>query len=113
GTGKTTWTASWLRALLRLPGVDPARVRLCAPTGRAAQRLQESLRTSLDSLESPETLEGAANTSGPDAAARALQVTTLHTLLGYQPYTGRFARSPEDPIDADWILVDEASMVDV
>ncbi len=106
GTGKTTWTASWLRALLRLPGVSPDRVRLCAPTGRAAQRLQESLRTSLVSVSAGET-------TGPDAAARDLQTTTLHTLLGYQPYTGGFARRPEDPLDADYVLVDEASMVDV
>jgi exodeoxyribonuclease V alpha subunit len=34
-------------------------------------------------------------------------------LLGYQPYAGRFARTKDDPLDADWVLVDEASMVDV
>jgi exodeoxyribonuclease V alpha subunit len=106
GTGKTTWTASWLRALLRLPGVSPDRVRLCAPTGRAAQRLQESLRASLESVSAGEA-------NGPDADARALPATTLHALLGYQPYTGGFARTPEDPLDADYVLVDEVSMVDV
>ena len=88
GTGKTTWTAAWLRAVLRLPGVSPDRVRLCAPTGRAARRLEDSLE-------------------------RAIPVTTLHTLLGYRAFEGRFARGPEDPIDADWILLDEASMADV
>lgn len=103
GTGKTTWTAAWLRAVLRLRGVAPERVRLCAPTGRAARRLEESLR---------ERLAGSAG--GPfDDAARAASVTTLHALLGYRAFEGRFARGPEDPLDADWILLDEASMADV
>lgn len=103
GTGKTTWTAAWLRALLRIPGVDAGRVRLCAPTGRAAQRLTESLRATL-----------ARNLDDPrDAAAAGLQATTLHTLLGWRAFEGRFARSPEDPLDADWVLLDEASMADI
>jgi exodeoxyribonuclease V alpha subunit len=109
GTGKTTWTASWLRALLRLPGVSPDRVRLCAPTGRAAQRLQESLRASFENA-ARETETGLPN---PDAAAREIPVTTLHTLLGYHAQLDRFARGTGDPLDADWVLVDEASMVDV
>ncbi|MCD6023882.1 MAG: recD [Fibrobacteria bacterium] len=94
GTGKTTWIASWLGALLRLHALDPARVRLCAPTGRAAQRLQESLRAS------------------SDEAVTRVRVETLHTLLGYQPYNGNFARTAGDPLDADWVLLDEASMAD-
>jgi exodeoxyribonuclease V alpha subunit len=39
-------------------------------------------------------------------------VETLHTLLAYQPYSGRFARTADDPLDADWVLLDEASMAD-
>src|SRR5690606_16624621 len=103
GTGKTTWTAAWLRALLRIPGVDASRVRLCAPTGRAAQRLSESLRA---------TLAGN-HDDARDVAAAGLQATTLHTLLGWRSFEGRFARDPEDPLDADWVLLDEASMADV
>ncbi len=103
GTGKTTWTAAWLRAVLRLPGTDATRVRLCAPTGRAAQRLTESLRATL-----------AGNLDDPrDAAAAGLQATTLHTLLGWRAFEGRFARCPEDPLEADWVLLDEASMADI
>lgn len=94
GTGKTTWIASWLGALLRLHALDPARVRLCAPTGRAAQRLQESLRASAEK------------------DVPRVRVETLHALLGYQPHSGRFARTAEDPLDADWVLLDEASMAD-
>src|SRR5690606_8143306 len=95
--------AAWLRAVLRLPGVSPERIRLCAPTGRAARRLGESLRERLaDTGEHP-----------ADVAARAMPVTTLHSLLGYRAFEGRFARGPEDPLDADWVLLDEASMADV
>lgn len=102
GTGKTTWTAAWLRAYLRLPGSDPARVRLCAPTGRAARRLEESLRATL-----------AACADDPrDAAAANLPVTTLHALLGWNAHAGRFARTEGDPLDADVVLLDEASMAD-
>lgn len=103
GTGKTTWTAAWLRAYLRLPGSGPARVRLCAPTGRAARRLEESLRATL-----------AACADDPrDAAAAGMRVTTLHALLGWNAHAGRFARTEDDPLDTDVVLLDEASMADV
>jgi exodeoxyribonuclease V alpha subunit len=103
GTGKTTWTAAWLRAVLRLPGVTPERVRICAPTGRAARRLEESLQGAL----------AGCLTDPRDAEAAELKVTTLHTLLGWRAFEGRFARCAEDPLDADWLLLDEASMADV
>lgn len=102
GTGKTTWTAAWLRAVLRLPGVAPDRVRLCAPTGRAARRLEESLRATLAGCRDPR-----------DEAAAAMPVNTLHSLLGWRSFEGRFARNPDDPLDADWVLLDEASMADL
>ncbi len=109
GTGKTALTASLLRALIRLRKLQPDRIRLCAPTGRAAQRLQESLRGSLASLSpfSPEELK-----EDPDALLLNVQVETLHRMLGYHPPTGRFARNPGDPLRADFVLLDEASMAD-
>jgi exodeoxyribonuclease V alpha subunit len=110
GTGKTTWTAAWIRALMRLPGASPERVRLCAPTGRAARRLAESLRARLGEDKGRGDAEGE---DAADHAARAVPVTTLHGLLGYRAFEGGFARGPGDPIDADWILLDEASMTDV
>ncbi len=91
GTGKTALTAVLLRTLMRWRGLDPTRVKLCAPTGRAAQRLRESLL----------------------AGGLDLPVETLHRLLGYHPPSGRFARHAGDPLDADLVLVDEASMADV
>ncbi|MFZ7125861.1 MAG: ATP-dependent RecD-like DNA helicase [Desulfobacterales bacterium] len=62
------------------------RVCLAAPTGRAARRLSEMTRE---------------------------EASTLHKLLGFNPSEGRFARGRDDPLDADVVIVDEASMVDV
>jgi exodeoxyribonuclease V alpha subunit len=69
--------------LLRAKGTD---IALAAPTGRAAKRLEEL-------------------TDHP--------ATTVHRLLGAQGMTGGFARNEEWPLDADVIVVDEASMLDV
>lgn len=62
------------------------RVALAAPTGRAAKRLQES--------------------TGQPAS-------TLHRLLEWRPAEGRFGRNQSNPLDADLLVVDEASMIDV
>jgi exodeoxyribonuclease V alpha subunit len=62
------------------------RVALAAPTGRAAKRLQES--------------------TGQPAA-------TLHRLLEWRPAEGKFGRNRANPLEADLLVVDEASMIDV
>ncbi|UCH28195.1 MAG: AAA family ATPase, partial [Myxococcales bacterium] len=61
-------------------------VALCAPTGRAAKRLSE---------------------------ASGVEAKTIHRLLEWNPATGHFNRNSHSPLDADLILVDEASMLDV
>ena len=40
------------------------------------------------------------------------EAKTLHRLLEYTPQTGGFRKGPDDPLDADVVIVDEASMVD-
>ena len=84
GTGKTTI----IRAILDLLESSRCRVLLAAPTGRAAKRLAES-------------------------AGRSAQ--TVHRLLEYQPGEGfgAFAKHEGDPLDADAVIVDEASMLDI
>ena len=83
GTGKTTT----VRAILRLLAAKGGSVRLAAPTGRAAKRLAE--------------------TTGAPAK-------TIHRLLEFSPSEGRlFKRDEENPLDADLIVVDEVSMVDL
>lgn len=99
GTGKTTTVARLLALLLRLqPGL---RVLLCAPTGKAASRLSESLAEHLPGL-----LPEAARAGIPPAR-------TLHRLLGYLPTQERFRHDATRPLPVDLVLVDEASMVDL
>jgi exodeoxyribonuclease V alpha subunit len=103
GTGKTSIVLTLLRCLLR-GGVDPERIALAAPTGRAAQRLTDALRAGLQHLP-------ATKTAGPEARLRDLTASTLHRLLEYRPSRHEFARHQENPIPADVVIVDEVSMV--
>jgi exodeoxyribonuclease V alpha subunit len=83
GTGKTTT----VRSILRLLSARRKTVLLAAPTGRAAKRLSE--------------------TSGHEAK-------TLHRLLEVDPSAGfRFKRDQDNPLEADIIIVDEVSMIDL
>ncbi len=61
-------------------------VALAAPTGRAAKRLTDA-------------------TGAP--------ASTLHRLLEWRPASASFGRCPSNPLDADVLIVDEASMLDV
>ncbi len=94
GTGKTTTVARVLALLLRL---DPSlRVALAAPTGKAAARLQESVRAQAAALDLPEHL-----------TAR-----TLHRLLGWRPDSAtRFRHDARNRLPYDLVVVDESSMV--
>ena len=106
GTGKTTTVVRLLGLLqtLRLrAGERPLRIRLAAPTGKAAARLQASIQGQLARLD-------------VDAATRAAipaQVDTLHRLLGARPDTRRFRHDAAHPLPLDVLVIDEASMVDL
>lgn len=84
GTGKTTL----VRGILRYLQKDRLKVLLAAPTGRAAKRMAE--------------------TSGQDAS-------TIHKLLeaGAEGGTFLFQKNAHDPLEADVVIVDEASMLDI
>jgi len=91
GTGKTTTVRRILQAM-EAPG-RPLSVALAAPTGKAAQRLTESLAGSPDGSTCP-------------------PATTLHRLLGLSP--DRPPRHHADnPLPHDLVVVDEASMIDL
>lgn len=85
GTGKTTTIKGIIEAYKKLNPLSE--VVLCAPTGRAAQRLKES--------------------TGHEAF-------TVHKLLEYKPF-GRDVshKDSSNPINADFIIVDEFSMIDI
>lgn len=75
-----------VRKVVELAERSAARVLLASPTGRAARRLSEA--------------------TGRDAS-------TIHRMLGYEPQTGGFAFGADRPLEADLVIVDEVSMLDV
>ena len=83
-------------------------IALAAPTGKAAQRLAQAI-----SYKQP--LHSFAPTSGIYAALELVPdaARTLHRLLGFRPRQNIFARNARDPLAADIVVVDEASMVDL
>lgn len=103
GTGKTTTVVKMLALLQAQAGEKPLRIFLAAPTGKAAQRLSESLRHAKQGLGLPEAVVA----SIPENAQ------TLHRLLGAQGDTGRFRHDAANPLACDLLLVDEASMIDL
>lgn len=110
GTGKTTTITRLLLLLVaqaRDAGVAAPRIALAAPTGRAADRMAESLRHALATLRA---------TPGIDAAlfdGLPLEARTLHRLLGTIPDSPRFRHDAGNPLPFDVVVVDEASMVDL
>lgn len=91
GTGKTYCAARIVAAIADVQGLD--RIRVCAPTGKAAQRVTEAM-------------------AGYGVALRA---TTIHSLIGAKPDDDSeegFAVGCPEGMEFDFVIVDEASMVD-
>jgi exodeoxyribonuclease V alpha subunit len=106
GTGKTTTVAGIVALVvehrLRQTGAAP-KVMLLAPTGKSAARLGEAVSQAKARIQtSDEVLDGI-----------PAQATTVHRALGMQRDGMRFRRSAAFPLEADMIVVDEASMVDL
>ena len=108
GTGKTTTVVRLLLALQRQAG-SPLAVRLAAPTGKAAQRLQQAIGRGRDELAA--VLDG--SWAEAIASLSALESVTLHRLLEFDPRSGRWRRNREQPLAADVVVIDEASMLDL
>ncbi|OAE14959.1 exodeoxyribonuclease V subunit alpha [Pseudomonas brenneri] len=105
GTGKTT-TVVRLLALLQAPAVEQGtalRIRLAAPTGKAAARLTESISQQVRSLQVPDAVREKIPT----------EVTTVHRLLGSRPGTRHFRHHAGNLLPLDVLVVDEASMIDL
>ena len=75
-----------VNAILRVIRKKTTKILLCAPTGRAAKRLSEST---------------------------GMEAKTIHRLLEFDPNSGGFKRGPGNPLEADMVVVDETSMVDI
>ncbi|ADW72619.1 exodeoxyribonuclease V, alpha subunit [Rahnella aceris] len=111
GTGKTT-TVVRLLALLQTLALEengqPLRIRLAAPTGKAAARLNESIAGAVSKLD----LSAIGNGNAVRESINT-DVVTLHRLLGSRPDTRHFRHHPGNPLMLDVLVVDEASMVDL
>ncbi|MBC8370231.1 MAG: ATP-dependent RecD-like DNA helicase [Planctomycetes bacterium] len=83
GTGKTT-TMRLLLEVLHSVGVQ--KILLASPTGRAAKRLAE---------------------------ATGHEASTIHRLLKFEPISGQFSKNHEDPLEVDYLVIDEVSMMDL
>ena len=82
GVGKTTI----VNAILQILAAKNVKLVLCAPTGRAAKRMNE---------------------------ATGFEAKTIHRLLEVDPKGGGFRRNTDNPLECDLLVVDETSMVDV
>lgn len=86
GTGKTTIINTISKIFIE----NGYNISLCAPTGRAAKRIEE--------------------TTG-------IEAKTIHRMLGYIPSSyddiGHFEYNEDNPLDTDVIIIDEMSMVDI
>jgi exodeoxyribonuclease V alpha subunit len=106
GTGKTTTVVRLLGLLqtLHMRGHStPLRIRLAAPTGKAAARLNASIAKQIARLDVDEVVR----TTIP------LEVETLHRLLGARPDSRQYAHNSHHPLHIDVLVIDEASMIDL
>ena len=107
GTGKTTTVVKIIALLIEQAlkaGTAPPLIDLLAPTGKAAARLEESVRAAGSKL----GLEEEVLSNIP------LEGATLHRRLGYNPRGfGSFRHGKKDPLGADVVIIDEASMIDL
>jgi exodeoxyribonuclease V alpha subunit len=102
GSGKTYTLAKDLIEQFERSATAP-RIALAAPTGKAAARMTKALEERcVKAKASDEILK----------AVRAAPATTIHRLLGYNPYGApQFAYGPANPLDYDLVVIDEVSMV--
>ncbi|KJW02139.1 hypothetical protein REIP_0142 [Rickettsia endosymbiont of Ixodes pacificus] len=84
--GPGTGKTTLVNSLLKTLSTQNLNIKLCAPTGRAAKRLSEST---------------------------GLEATTIHRLLEIDPAYGGFKRNEDSPLLCDYLVIDEASMVDI
>jgi exodeoxyribonuclease V alpha subunit len=104
GTGKTYTVARIITLMLRhgLDGNRNPRIALAAPTGKAANRMFQSLENAFGMADIHTMIDGLQR---PEKAA------TLHSLLGIYRNTPKARHDADNPLPIDVLIIDEASMV--
>jgi exodeoxyribonuclease V alpha subunit len=103
GTGKTFTAAKILALLMEQSKGRNSKILLAAPTGKAAARLGESLKVVGQKLDCSAAVKDAI----------PVEARTIHRLLQPLPGTPHFRYNRDNPLPADVVMVDEASMVDL
>lgn len=103
GTGKTFAVAKVLALLLEQEKDSNLRILLAAPTGKAAARLGESIKAVKKTL----------NCRKQVIDAIPSEAYTIHRMLITLPGSPYFFHNAENPLKADVVVVDEASMIDL
>jgi exodeoxyribonuclease V alpha subunit len=103
GTGKTSIVATILALLLKQAKSERLRIALIAPTGKAAAKLQEAIRSMKTKLACPNSIKEEI----PEEAS------TIHRMLGFIPDSPYFRHNAKNTLPVDVVVVDEASMVDL
>jgi exodeoxyribonuclease V alpha subunit len=101
GTGKTSIIVALLQCMIRCD-IPLDQIKAVAPTGRAAQRMSESVRGLLGE-----------NVNELDKPLLDMSYQTLHSLLRYDPTRNGFRHNEDYPLAVKAVIVDEVSMVDV
>ncbi|MFP4460099.1 MAG: exodeoxyribonuclease V subunit alpha [Candidatus Zixiibacteriota bacterium] len=105
GTGKTTTAAramAFLIAMYRNSGQN-AKIAICAPTGKAARRLSDSIGQQVEGIDIDEDIK--------EMIPR--EAKTLHRLLGAKWFSSFYRHDADNPLPYNIIIVDESSMVDM
>ncbi len=110
GTGKTTTLTKLLAlsvSLLRFEENENFKpeILLAAPTGKAANRVSQSINNALNQL--GEIIKNDVKALIPKKAS------TIHRLLGSRPNTRLYKKNRDNPLIADIVIIDEASMIDL
>jgi exodeoxyribonuclease V alpha subunit len=105
GTGKTRTVVVLLALLLEQAQAQGRNLRIAvaAPTGKAAARIQESIKSARATLNCPDEIKARL----PDEAK------TIHRLLGAREGSTSFRHDARNPLALEVVVVDEASMVDL
>jgi exodeoxyribonuclease V alpha subunit len=106
GTGKT-YTVTKLLAALQALSANNLKIAMIAPTGKAAQRLNESIQKSKNTLQHQQLISIQTIQSIPDNAS------TVHRLLGVKGDSHNFHYNKENRLPFDTIVIDETSMIDL